>query len=322
MPLVSIVTALFNHRPFLAERVRSILRQTLRDFEWIIVDDCSTDGSYEEMRRLTAADARVAVLRNDRNSGHMRANQRGLDQARGTYVYRVDSDDSCDVRFLETMSGLLATDPAAGFAYCRSLRMDAHNGIWGGFPRRSGCTIKVPDAFPDLAQAYSIRAPSLLLRREALEAVGGFDRRPAGMTTEWHADWHLSLRMSLVCDLIFHPEPLAYHRTHGSNLSRDTQLMLNNFALLEDVFDNLPARWRYLDAFRPTAYQNVANGIYWAVRHFPMPKQQREYDQAMALIARHVPGFRPSSRSMARRMAERAAGALIKRFTYRRLPTP
>ena len=320
MPRVSIVTALFNHRPFLAERARSIFSQTLRDFEWIVIDDCSTDGSYDEICRLTVADARVKVLRNERNLGHMRTSQRGLDQARGTFVYRVDSDDSCDARFLETMSGILAANPTAGFASCRSLRMDVHNGVWGGFPRRPGCTFRAPDAFPGLALGYSLRAPSLLLRRETLEAVGGFDRRPAGMTTEWHADWHLSLRMSLVSDLITYPKPLAYHRTHGTNLSRDTQLMLNNFALLEDVFDNLPAFRRDLEVFRPAAYGNAANRIYWGLRDFPMREPQQEYDQAMALIARYVPGFQPTARSATRHIAERVAEALIKRLTYRRRP--
>ncbi|HKX08458.1 MAG TPA: glycosyltransferase family 2 protein [Stellaceae bacterium] len=319
MPLVSVVTALYNHKPFLAERVRSILGQTLRDFEWIVVDDCSTDGSYDEIQRLTAADTRVRVLRNERNRGHMVTNQRGLDEARGTYVYRVDSDDSCDGRFLEAMTRLLAAHTDAGLAYCRSLRMDARNGVWGGFPRRPGRYWRAPEAFSELALNYTIRAPSILFRRDKLEEVGGFDCRPSGMTSEWHADWHLSLRLALSSGLVFHPEALAYHRTHGTNLSRDAELMLNNFALLEDVFDRLPPSCAHLAAFRAGAYRNVANGIHSATQSFPAEGLHAELQRASALIARYVPGFVPEEPSRLRRLADTAALAAVKRLTYRRL---
>ena len=321
MPLVSVVTALYNHKPFLAERVRSILGQSLRDLEWIVVDDCSTDGSYDEIRRLTAADARVRVLRNESNLGHMVTNQRGLDEAKGAYVYRVDSDDSCDLRFLDVMTGVLDANPDAGLAYCRCLRMDTRNGVWGGFPRRPGRYWRAPEAFPELALNYTIRAPSILFRRSRLEEVGGFDRQPPGMTTEWHADWHLSLRLALVADLAFHPEALAYHRTHGSNLSRDTQLMLNNFALLEDVFDHLPPQCGHFSSLRLSAYRNVATGIHSAIQSFPAQGLREEFQRATALIARYVPGYVPERRSRVRWLVDAAALALVKRLTYRRLRT-
>lgn len=321
MPLVSVVTALYNHKPFLAERVRSILGQSLRDFEWIVVDDCSTDGSYDEIRRLTAGDSRVRVLRNERNLGFMRTSQLVLDEAHAPFIYRADSDDSCDLRFLEVMSGVLAANAAVGLAYCRSLRMDTRNGVWGGFPKRPGRYYSAPEAFPELALNYTIRAPSILFRRETFASVGGFDRRPPGMTTEWHADWHLSLRLALVADLVFHPKALAYHRTHGTNLSRDTQLMLNNFALLEDVFDHLPPQCGHFNSLRLSAYRNVATGIHSAIQSFPAQGLREEFQRATALIARYVPGYVPERRSRVRWLVDAAALALVKRLTYRRLRT-
>ena len=320
MPRVSIVTALYNHRPFLAERVRSILHQTFGDLEWIVVDDCSTDGSYEEITRLTERDARVKVLRNETNLGHMLTNQRGLDRAEGAYVYRVDSDDSCDRRFLEVMTGVLDANPASGFAYCRSLRMDVRNGTWGGFPRQSGRYIKAPEAFPEFVLDYPIRAPSLVFRRRQLEHVGGFDRRPPGMTGEWHADWHLALRMALVTDLVFHPEPLAYHRTHASNLSRDMRLTLNNFPLLDDIFDHLPEACRRYDALRPEAYRRVARRIYADLRILrEVGSDDAEFNRGMALIEKYVPGIEPPpGRTLLRDAMRSAASAAIKLATYRR----
>ena len=319
MPLVSVITALYNHKPFLAERVRSILGQSMQDFEWIVVDDCSTDDSFDEIRRLTEGDGRVRVLRNERNRGHMVTNQRGLDDARGTYVYRVDSDDSCDARFLATLTSVLAEHPDAGLAYCRSLRMDERNGVWGGFPRRPGRCWRAPDAFPELALNYTIRAPSILFRRDRLQQVGGFDHRPPGMTSEWHADWHLALRIALISDLVFHPEALAYHRTHGTNLSRDAELTLNNFGLLEDVFDHLPSDCSHLEVLRPAAFHNVANGVHSLIQFFRAQGLADEFRRAQALIARYVPGFAPAKPSRLQRLTEIATLALVKRLTYRRL---
>jgi len=320
-PRVSIATGLYNHRPFLAERARSILTQTLADFEWIVVDDCSTDGSYEEISRLTAGDRRVRVLRNDGNQGFMRANQRAIDQGRGTFLYRADSDDSCDRRFLETMVGILDAHPRAGFAYCRGLRMDAENGIWGGIPVRRARYIKAPDAFPELALNYQIRAPSILFRRDKVMQVGGFDQRPSTLLGEWHADWHLSLRMALTYDLTFHPEPLAYHRTHSTNLSGASRLTINNFALLEDVFDRLPDAHRHYDALRPRAYRAVADRLYSSISG-PRAAHGSEFAEAVSVIAKYIPGYTPPPPAPIKRALQGFTAAATKLLTYRKIRTP
>jgi len=319
MPFVSIATGLYNHKPFIGERVRSILSQTLRDFEWIVVDDCSTDGSYEQVCSLTKSDHRVRVLRNSVNQGFMRTNQIALDQARGLYVYCADSDDSCDAQFLAVMTTVMETNPEVGFAYCRSLRMDTRNGVWGGFPRQSARYIKAPQAFPELALNYTIRAPSLLFRRAALERVGGFYRLPPGVTAEWHADWHLALRVALISDLVFHPEPLAYHRTHTTNLSRDFELMLRNFSLLEDVFNHLPESAHHFQPLRHDAYRHVAEQIYPALQNLKGSGRRNEFDYGMEMIRKYVPDFKPARRLPLRGLLNTAAMALIKIATYRRL---
>ncbi len=319
MPLVSVVTALYNHKPFLAERVRSILGQSLRDFEWIVVDDCSTDGSYDEIRRLTAADGRVKTFRNPENVGCMRTNERAMDYAQGQYIYRVDSDDSCDSRFLEVMTSVLAAHPEAGFAYCRCLRMDERNGVWGGVPYKPGRYWRAPDAFPELALNYTIRAPSLLFRREKIIEAGGVNRMPPGMASEWHVDWHLALRLALISDLVFHPQALAYHRTHRTNLSRDMRIGLNNLALLEDVFDHLPAHCRHFEALRTEAYQRAAQHLYAAATELRKRGHEREFLDATGFISRYVPGLAPEKPRRLRRLADAAALALVKRLTYRRL---
>ena len=92
-PRVSVVTANYNGAAHLAAAVRSILDQTLADFELIIVDDCSTDDSLEEIARAADGDPRVRVLRQETNGGPAAARNRALSVARGRWIAVFDSDD-------------------------------------------------------------------------------------------------------------------------------------------------------------------------------------------------------------------------------------
>ncbi len=81
----------YNCRPFIEESVNSILKQTFIDFELIIIDDCSTDGTYEYLQALS--DKRIRLIRKERNSGYTISLNIGLEMALGKYIARMDGDD-------------------------------------------------------------------------------------------------------------------------------------------------------------------------------------------------------------------------------------
>jgi glycosyltransferase involved in cell wall biosynthesis len=91
MPKVTMLMSVYNGARFLREAIESILGQTFRDFEFLIVDDGSTDDSREMI--LSYCDPRVRLVINDRNVGLPRSLNRGLDLAQGEYVARQDADD-------------------------------------------------------------------------------------------------------------------------------------------------------------------------------------------------------------------------------------
>lgn len=96
-PDLSVVVIGYNDREHLPTAIRSVLRQTLRRLEVIVVDDCSTDGSADVAERIAAKDPRVRVLRLPENSGGCsRPRNVGLDQARAPFVMFLDSDDVYD----------------------------------------------------------------------------------------------------------------------------------------------------------------------------------------------------------------------------------
>src|SRR5258707_11989556 len=91
-PLVSVITPVFNGAEFLTEALRSVQNQTLRDWEHILVDDGSTDGSSELIEEAAAADSRVRLLRTRERCGPAKARNQGLGCARGKYVAFLDAD--------------------------------------------------------------------------------------------------------------------------------------------------------------------------------------------------------------------------------------
>lgn len=95
-PFFSIVMPVYNARKYLAAAVGSILNQSYRDFELILVDDCSTDGSDEICRKMADEDGRIVYERMPQNGGASAARNRTLKLARGQYIGFVDSDDTID----------------------------------------------------------------------------------------------------------------------------------------------------------------------------------------------------------------------------------
>ena len=101
MPLVSIITSAYNSKGTIEQTYFSVLAQTFLDWEWIVVDDCSTDGSFEYIKELTKGDDRITVLRTEKNSGTAVARNIGLRHAKGKYITFLDSDDELDPNYLE-----------------------------------------------------------------------------------------------------------------------------------------------------------------------------------------------------------------------------
>lgn len=92
-PLISVILPVYNGEEFISESIRSILDQTFGDFEFIIIDDGSTDGTKEVI--LSFNDRRIKFLENRNNQGLIKALNKGLYFSRGKYIARMDADDTC-----------------------------------------------------------------------------------------------------------------------------------------------------------------------------------------------------------------------------------
>ena len=123
-PLVSVLLTTYNRSSYLVHAIESIKNQTLSDWELIIVDDGSSDDTFEVASRYAKSDKRIqAVTQN--NSGLATALNTGLALAKGQYVTRQDDDDLCHPYRLECMASHLYRKPELKAVVSASDRMDA-----------------------------------------------------------------------------------------------------------------------------------------------------------------------------------------------------
>ena len=126
-PLVSVIVPNYNYARYLEERLESILTQRFQDFELILLDDCSTDESRSILEHYASHPKVSHYVPNEQNSGSPFAQwERGLELARGRYVWIAESDDSCTPELLERLVAALEARPDAVLAYCGSLQVDEH----------------------------------------------------------------------------------------------------------------------------------------------------------------------------------------------------
>ena len=204
-PLVSVLMPAYNGEKYIEEAVRSVQDQSLTDWELVIVDDCSQDGTWEIVSRLAREDVRIHVYRNRQNLGPARTRNWGLDLCRGDYVALLDCDDMWYPRKLEKQVAL-ARNSQADIVYCGYAIVD-ENGC------RKCRDFHVPestDMRSTLAQSV-ISCSTALLGKRVTERY----RFPVDY---YHED--LALWLRLLEDgmkAVGTPEILAQYRIHQSS---------------------------------------------------------------------------------------------------------
>ena len=222
---VSVVVPCYNHAPYLRQRMESILRQTEQDFELILLDDASTDGSAALLQSY-ASGARVAhVGLSAANSGSPFAQwMKGVSVARGQWVWIAESDDFAEPDFLEVMLRAAAAHPQCGLLGCRSRYVDeAGQPLWD-LPGSAAGEVRVERGADFICRSLLLKeglpnVSACLLRRDAIPAEAA--ALTAGMRL--CGDWMLYLLMAERCDVAFVGAPLNSFRQHGGSASHGAE---------------------------------------------------------------------------------------------------
>ena len=113
-PYFSIIIAMYNVERYIKICINSILNQTFQDFEVIVVDDCSTDNSYKICTELYGNNKKIRLLRHEKNQGPSAARNLGMENARGEYIWFIDSDDAIIPNALEKLHQVTQAEKGGG----------------------------------------------------------------------------------------------------------------------------------------------------------------------------------------------------------------
>lgn len=263
VPAVSVVMPVHNAGGYLDSAVRSILDQSLADFEFVILDDGSTDGSLERLRAWARSDGRIRLIENRTRSGAAASSNRVTRAASAPLIARMDADDIAEPKRLERQASVLAGHPDAVMVGALAVTID-------------GCGRQVRPADYGRLVRRSAFAPfshsTAMFRKEAFERAGGY--REAA--EKWE-DVDLFLRMAAEGPILVLAEPLLrYRQTGRSTRSMDGEERLErSMALLyraigryerggsyDDLLDR-PAEGGRLD---PALFIECGSGSVWAGR--------------------------------------------------------
>jgi glycosyltransferase involved in cell wall biosynthesis len=251
MPLVSVVIPTYNRANLISETLESVFKQSLQDFEVIVVDDGSTDNTQAIVTMFP-----IKYVYQP-NQGAPNARNTGIKLARGKYVAVLDSDDCLYTGSLEKRVEMLEKYPEAILAYGQATIIEADGKetnykypLWPESGLRDG-----KQELRQLLYANHIPASTVMIRRCYLDQTGLYNPE----FIHGQEDLELWVRLSAKYDLVYIAEPLIKLRLHAHRLTHQINLKqeeINHKAIIDSVFRN-PTLQSLLSAERSKVYAHL-----------------------------------------------------------------
>lgn len=209
-PLVSVVIATYNMGQYLPQAVDSILQQTWKNLEVIVVDDGSTDNTPDVMQKYNN-DSRVNFIHNQ-NQGQPKAKNCGIKNTKGDFIAFCDADDFWEADKLEIQMPLFA-NPKVGVVYSEVSFIDEHNNAFTKEHHEIRHSGKVTNQM--LIENF-VPFGTSVIRRQCIEQNGMFDEE-----FRMGIDWDLWLRYSLDWEFVYTPEKTYVYRVWSGQMSNN-----------------------------------------------------------------------------------------------------
>jgi glycosyltransferase involved in cell wall biosynthesis len=242
--LVSVLMPAYNHDQYIERAMNSVCCQTYQNVELIIVDDCSTDQTYNKaLAKSNAAPIRIDVSRNERNLGISGTFERALALSRGNYICFLASDDAYAPEFVATCLDCIEQSQGDEdiCVHTNAYIMDENGKVTGIYLDDSGLRPLEGKVFWDLLgqERFAMVSSTLFLKKRLLLAVGGFDK---ALKSE---DYDLHLRLSRHARFEYIDAPLFYARYLNGSLGRRPWLYSDSALLaLEKHADAMGDRYK------------------------------------------------------------------------------
>ncbi len=214
-PIVSVVIPCYNAEKFIGETIRSVLDQSLRDLEVIVVDDGSTDNSETMIQGIS--DPRINYIKTS-NHGVSKARNTGLAVAKGKYVSWLDADDLFETSNLQKKVHFLEDNPDLAWVHSQEIVFESKTGR--KLSTSTGKAGKVLELLLLLEETVIHSPSSVVMRRQVAEEIGGFNEQLSIC-----ADWEYWVRISQQFELGFLQEPLVRYRIHEHQMHMNIDAM-------------------------------------------------------------------------------------------------
>lgn len=213
MPLFSVIIPTYNSEKFIRDSIESVLKQSLTDFELIIVDDGSKDTTQEILKEYAKKDPRIQVITTPNSGGPATPTNIGITKAKGTYIAFLDHDDSWKEHKLETLLKEYTEDDSVGFILSN---VEVHLDQSGSKdPSKAKIRNRKLSHGKLLAGKYFNTFSMISIRQNILNRIGSLDT-----DLLIFADYDIIARMvSYNIPHVFLAEPLVTYRIHAHNTS-------------------------------------------------------------------------------------------------------
>ena len=223
MYTVSVIVPNYNHAPYLKQRIESILNQSFQDFELILLDDCSTDGSRDIMEGFRSNPHVSHIVYGETNSGSaFRQWDKGIELAQGEWIWVAESDDYAESTFLEQMMNEVAKVPDCSLAYAATWWVDENgNRLWNN---SKGAGVHVHRSEDFIRQRLATNCPianvsECIFRRDCYRPEESHRYEQMRLCGDW-LFYVLLAKQGAVVEV---EEPLSYYRQHSSNISSEAE---------------------------------------------------------------------------------------------------
>lgn len=260
MAKIDIVVPCYNYGHFLAESVRSVLDQSVRNLRVLIIDDASTDNSIEVADQLAVLDRRVEVIAHARNQGHIRTYNEGIEWAASDYFLLLSADDLLLPGAIERAAAVMDSNPSIGLTYGKSV-VWLHNCPRPIVEPVSNWGWTEQDLTAELCRTASnfVPTPTVIARTSVQKWVGGYRA-----SLPHSGDLEMWLRFGTHVGVARIDADQAIYRKHSAAMSNSYLAeMLSDYrqrkSAFDSFFDNCSCSQQRSSDLRKQTYQSLAN---------------------------------------------------------------
>lgn len=252
MVSVSVLLPSYNHEKYIGETIESVLNQTFSDFEFIIIDDCSSDNSIEIVKRYVEKDDRIKFYIHDKNMGIAKTENELIDLAKGKFIAFLNSDDFWDKTKLEKQMNILKNDENL-IVWTEGKIVDENSiAIGKNFTQSIGSKTRTKSGniFKSLLKGNFILFASLMFKKENLKDLRFIE------DLKIINDYPFEIALAKKYKYYFISEPLTKYRLHGQNtiipneenkLNHSRDIIISKRYLLETYKNEIPKllKWKF-----------------------------------------------------------------------------